>query len=241
MRQLLIALLVLLVPFSLVQADEETLPKGFKPLFNGKDLEGWQGGSTYDPAKITDEIQSKWDEEIKKHWQVKEDALVSDGHGPHLVTKAKYRNFELWVDWWLAPNGDSGLYLRDTPQVQIWDPANEAAHQHGSDKGSGGLWNNKRHERFPLEVADKPTREWNRMYVRMVGPYVLVKLNDKLVVDNVVLENYFNPDEPVLAEGRIHLQTHGSETRFRRVLLREIDKEESGDLLKKIEAGKQDN
>jgi hypothetical protein len=230
--------LLLMLPVSMARGETDKLPEGFKPLFNGKDLDGWEGGSTHDPRKITDEIQAKWDAEIAKHWQVKEGALVSDGHGPHLATKTKFRDFELWVDWWLAPHGDSGIYLRELPQIQIWDPQNEAAHANGSDKGSGGLWNNKKHERFPLEVADKPTREWNRMYVRMVGPYVEVKLNDKLVVDNVVLENYFSPDEPAFGEGRIHLQTHGSETRFRRLLIREIDKQEAAKLLATIEADK---
>lgn len=223
-----------------ISAATDKAPEGFKPIFNGKDLEGWEGGSTADPKKITDEQQAKWDDEIKKHWKVEEGQLISDGHGPHLVTKEKYRDFEMWVDWNLAPKGDSGIYLREIPQVQLWDPKNEAAHPHGSDKGSGGLWNNKKHERFPLEVADKPTDEWNRMYVRMVGPYVLVKLNDRLVVDNVELENYFAPEEPAFAEGRIHLQTHGSETRFRRVLVRKIDKKEAAKVIEEIKADDED-
>ena len=71
----------------------------------------------------------------------------------------------------------------------------------GADKGSGALWNNKKHERFPPVVADKPIGEWNRMYIRMVGPYVTVKLNDKKVVDNVILENYYDPKIPVFSRG----------------------------------------
>lgn len=234
---------LLLMPVALLaKADApieatDKAPEGFKSLFNGKDLEGWVGGSTADPRKITDQQQAKWDNEIKDHWKVEQGQLVSDGHGPHLVTKQKYRDFEMWVDWNLAPEGDSGIYLRDIPQVQIWDPQHKPAHAAGSDKGSGGLWNNKKHERWPLEVADKPTGEWNRMYIRMVGPYVLVKLNDKLVVDNVELENYFAPDEPAFEEGRIHLQTHGSETRFRRILLREIDKDQRAKILAEINSG----
>src|SRR5690606_22661373 len=109
------------------------------------------------------------------------------------------------------PGGDSGIYLRDVPQVQLWDPTSERDHRHGADKGSGGLWNNQKHGRFPLQLADKPTGEWNRMHVRMVGPYVAVRLNDQLVVDNVKLENFFAREEPMFEEGRLHLQTHGSE------------------------------
>jgi hypothetical protein len=180
-------------------ATENVAPEGFVALFNGTDLEGWNGGSTADPRKITDEQQAKWDAGIAEHWRVENGELVNDGHEPHLATKKDYGDFELWVDWKLSPKGDSGIYLRDCPQVQLWDPTNEEAHKNGSDKGSGGLWNNQTHERWPSEVADKPVGEWNRMYVRMVGEYVTVVLNDKKIVDNVVLENYFDSAIPANA------------------------------------------
>lgn len=230
-------LLLALWVHSGVARGEAPLPlrQGFEPLFNGKDLDGWIGGSTHDPREISDQLQQKWNEAVPRHWKVVDGILVSDGQGPHLVTEKKYRDFELWVDWKLAPGGDSGIYLRDIPQVQIWDPANERDHQHGADKGSGGLWNNKQHERFPLHRADKPTGEWNRMFVQLVGRYVTVRLNDKLVVDRVVLENFFARDQPLFEEGRIHLQTHGSETQFRNLLVREIPRDESQRIVAGIE------
>lgn len=212
-------------------------PQGFTAIFNGEDLKGWKGGSTHDPATITPEEQAKWDADVPKHWRVEKGELVSDGHEPHLVTAKDYGDFELWVDWKLPPEGDSGIYLRGCPQVQIWDPANEKAHPQGSDKGSGGLWNNQTHERFPPVVADKPTNEWNRMYIRMVGEHVKVVLNDKTVVDNVVLENYFDRKQPVPAKGAIHLQTHGNETRFRNLFVREIPHDEADGILKEIQGG----
>jgi hypothetical protein len=221
------------------RAEENQPPKGFTALFDGKDLKGWKGGSTADPRKITPEQQAAWDAEVPKHWKVENGEIVSDGHGPHLVTDKNYGDFELWVDWKLAANGDSGIYVRDTPQVQLWDPTNKEAHQHGSDKGSGGLWNNQKHERFPSEVADKPIGEWNRMYVRMVGDKVTVVLNDKKVVDNVVLENYFDRSLPVFPTGTIQLQTHGSETRFKNVFVREISAEESAKLLSEMGEGEE--
>lgn len=210
----------------------DSIPDGFEPLFNGTDLTGWVGGTTIAPAAITPEQQAQWNAEIPDHWKVEGDQIVSDGHGPHLVTEKKFANFELLVDWNLAPNGDSGIYLRDCPQVQIWDPTNEAAHKHGSDKGSGALWNNQQHERWPLVKADKPCGEWNEMRIRMVGPHVLVVLNGELVVDNVVLENYYDRSKPVPNEGRIQLQTHGSETRFRKLWIRELGAKESAALLR---------
>lgn len=212
-------------------------PKGFTALFNGKDLDGWKGGSTVDPGKITKEQQTKWDEELPKHWRVENGELVSDGHDPYLATKKDYGDFELWVDWNLAAKGDSGIYLRGCPQVQIWDPTNADAHKHGSDKGSGALWNNDKHEKWPNEVADKPIGQWNRMFIRMVGERVTVVLNDKKVVDNVVMENYYDRKSPVPKTGPIDLQTHGSETRFRNVFVREIGAEEATKLLSAMDGG----
>jgi hypothetical protein len=56
----------------------------------------------------------------------------------------------------------------------------------------------------------------------MVGDRVTVWLNDKLVVDNAVMENYFDRTQPVPARGPIQLQTHGGEIRWRNIFLREL-------------------
>lgn len=212
-------------------------PTGFMPLFNGESLSGWHGGTTQDPRKITPADQEKWNAAVPAHWRVENGELVNDGQEPHLVTDGQYGDFELRVDWKLSPKGDSGIYLRGCPQVQIWDPTNPAERKNGNEKGSGGLWNNEKHERFPLEVADLPIGQWNHMVVRMVGDYVKVMLNDKLVLDNVVLENYYDRKIPVFARGPIHLQTHGRETRFDNVSIREIAAEEATALLSEIGGG----
>jgi hypothetical protein len=228
---------VVLNSFSLAQ-DNNAPPKGFTALFNGEDYKGWTGGATEDPRKIAAltgdkraEHEAKMQKGLKEHWKVEDGELVSDGHDPYLATPRDYGDFELWVDWKIGANGDSGIYLRGVPQVQIWDPTNKEAIPLGSDKGSGGLWNNKKHERFPLVMADNPIGQWNRMYIRMVGPYVFVKLNDKKIVDNVILENFYDANIPVFKNGPIYLQTHGSETRFRNVFVREIPAEESNKIL----------
>ncbi|MFO0791270.1 MAG: DUF1080 domain-containing protein [Pirellulales bacterium] len=216
-------------------------PQGFTALFNGKDFNDWTGALTEDPKKVAAlegdkraEHEKKMLDGIKEHWKVEDGQLVSDGHDPYLATTKEYGDFEMWVDWKIGPKGDSGIYLRGVPQVQIWDPTNEKAIPLGADKGSGGLWNNKKHERDPLVRADNPIGEWNRMYIRMVGPYVFVKLNGKKVVDNVIMENYYDPSIPVYNRGPIYLQTHGSETRFRNVFVRELSSEESNKILSEV-------
>jgi hypothetical protein len=219
--------------------DQTPVPPGFTSLFNGKNLDGWKGGLTVDPAKITPQQQREWDADVPKHWRVDNGEIVNDGNDPFLATVKDYGDYVLWVDWKLSPQGDSGIYLRGCPQVQLWDPKNEAAFKHGADKGSGALWNNDKDGKFPPVVADKPTGQWNRMYIRIVGPYVKVMLNDKLTVDNKILENYYDRARPVPPRGPIDLQSHGSETRFRNVFIREIPPEEADKLLSEIRGGEE--
>ncbi len=241
---MLLALLqITLGQFSARAQENNIPPKGFTPLFNGKDYDDWTGARTEDPRKIkalsTEERaahEMKIKEELHQHWKVEQGELVSDGHEPYLATTRDYGDFEMWVDWKIGPNGDSGIYLRGVPQVQIWDPNNKDVIPLGADKGSGGLWNNKKNKKDPLVKADNPIGEWNRMYIRMIGPYVTVILNGKKVVENTIIENYYDPNIPIFARGPIYLQTHGSETRFRNVFIREISPEEANEELSKIGA-----
>lgn len=210
-----------------------TVPEGFAPLFNGSDLAGWRGLAA-DPRKkaaMTDEelaeARARADGSMRAHWRVVDGVIEFDGKGESLRTERDYANFELYVDWKIPPAGDSGIYLRDNPQVQIWDTTHEPLFKHGADKGSGGLWNNKEHARFPLVLADKPVGEWNTFFIRMVGDRVTVKLNGQLVVDNVPLENYWEPGKPLPATGGIELQNHGNKLWFRNIYIRELP-DESG-------------
>ena len=210
-------------------------PKGFTALFDGKDLNGWRGRQpNYNPleeAKLTPEERAKkqaeWNAERDKHWRVDvaKGEIVSDGQSPHLATAKNYGDFEFYVDWLMVNhNGDSGVYLRGTPQVQVWDPDNPREVRNGAPKGSGALWNNNNDNpgKWPLVKADNPVGEWNTFHIKMVGPKVWVWLNDKLTVDGQVLDNFFDKSQPVVAEGPIELQTHGSEIRFRNIFVREL-------------------
>ena len=206
-----------------------------------KILIAWTGASTRDPREIAALSSTehkaflvKMKTEITRHWHVDNGVLVSDGQEPYLATTTEYGDFELWVDWQLGPLGDSGIYLRGVPQVQIWDYTNAAKFDRGADKGSGGLWNNTTHERFPKQVADTPIGQWNRMLIRMVGQYVTVVLNDKTVVENEIFENYFDHSRPIFMRGPIYLQTHGAETRFRNIFIRELSPSESHEQLAKM-------
>jgi hypothetical protein len=123
------------------------------------------------------------------------------------------------VDWKISKDGDSGIYLRGSPQVQIWDPTGK---EPTAKVGSGGLYNNEKHPSTPLTVADNPVGEWNTFHIKMVGDLVTVHLNGVLVVDNVVMENYWDRSIPIFPEEAIELQAHGNELAFRNIYVKEL-------------------
>lgn len=203
--------------------------EGFVPLFNGKDLKGWKG-LVGDPikrskmdAKTLAEAQKKADAEMRDSWKVVNGELQFTGHGNNITTVKKYGDFEMLIDWKIINNntlnGDAGIYLRGTPQVQIWDIANLKV---GAQVGSGGLYNNKENESKPLQVADKKLDEWNTFHIIMKADRVTVYLNDVLVTDNVILENYWDRSLPIFAEEQIELQAHGSPIAYRNIYIKEL-------------------
>ncbi len=225
------------MPARPILARDPVVPDGFIALFNGRDLSGWKGlvGTPVTRAAMTAaeraEAQKQADARMKAHWSVVDGVLVFDGRGDNLCTEKEYGDFELYVDWKIAPGGDSGIYLRSSPQVQIWDPDYEPYFRHGAENGSGAFWNNQQHPRFPLVRADRPVGEWNTFRIQMIGERATVWLNGQLVVDDVVMENVWDRRLPIAPRGSIELQNHGSRLFFRNLFLREIGPEEANRIL----------
>jgi hypothetical protein len=224
-----------------------TPPEGFTLLFNGKDLTGWQSVITMKERKTLskEQIEEKLERDNKKnlpHWTVKDGILTYDGKGNSLQTVKDYGNFELFCDWKIEPKGDSGLYLRGQPQVQIWDSdLSPGARNEDKGTGSGGLWNNplppdaaksKDNElrlkegqkigKIPLKKADRPVGEWNTFRITMKGDLVTVYLNGELVVDKQPLVNYWFRGEKLPEKGPIELQHHGDQLWFRNIYIKEL-------------------
>ena len=216
---------------------ENQPPDGFVALFNGQNLEGWTAMPHFSPVELaamsdaerTTRLE-KWMEEARAHWTVEDGELVNDGRGPYLTTKQSFGDIELWIDYKTVPLADSGIYLRGTPQVQIWDYTEAGGKwDRGADKGSGGLFNNTKGAagQLPRVLADKPFGEWNRFRIWQVGDRTSVWLNDQLVVDRAIMENFWDRTRPLLPEGPLQLQTHGGEIRWRNIFVREIPREEA--------------
>ena len=152
----LAAMSLLLVAACATWAAEKPLnqpPEGFVALFNGKDLTGWKGllKGPYDnpdkraalaPEKLA-KLQQEADEDMRAHWKVVDGVLVFDGKGRSLCTAKDYGDFEMLVDWKIEKGGDSGIYLRGSPQVQIWD----TGQSHGRRRGR---------LRRPLQQPEEP-------------------------------------------------------------------------------------
>jgi hypothetical protein len=210
---------------------DNTPPKGFKALFNGKNLSGWKGllkepldnpskRAALSPKERT-MAQRQADEDIRGHWKVENGGIVFDGKARSLCTVKDYANFEMLVDWKIPPHGDSGIYLRGSPQVQIWDPFTQPT-KAGSAVGSGAFYNNQKNPSKPLKVADKPIGEWNRFRILMVGEHAHVFLNGELVTQDTVMENYWDRGQPIFPSGQIELQNHGDQLWFKNIYIREI-------------------
>jgi hypothetical protein len=199
------------------------------PLFNGKDLSGWKGlvENPIARAKMSSSElaakQAEADKKVLSNWSVHDGMIVFNGSGDNLCTVRDCGDFEMLVDWRITKDGDSGIYLRGSPQVQIWDPARTDV---GAQVGSGGLYNNQKNPSQPLVRADNPVGEWNAFRITMIGEKVTVYLNGIKVVDNVVLENYWDRKQPIFATGSIELQAHGTDLAFRDIYVREISEKE---------------
>jgi len=215
---------------------------GFTALFNGKDLTGWQAlidigtlkfGAGLNPADLLKlspaekaAKQKESNDTYLKHWSVVNGILVFDGvqadrlnphvekGGQNLQTVKEYGDVDLYVDWCVDDGADSGVYLKNSPQVQIWFQA----------PGSGGLYNNKVGAKNPLVVADHPAGHWNTFHIiQRDSDMTTIWLNGQLVVDNVKMEYYWDYSKPLPARGNIELQYHGSKLYWKNIYVKELN------------------
>lgn len=199
-----VAAMILLGAIACLAGENLAPAEGFRPLFNGKNLDRW-----------------KADQESRKHWVVRDGVLAYDGKNRDLWTLQSFGDFVLKVDWRLPAPGDSGIYLRGTPkaQVNIWC----------SELGSGEVYGYRTDSKQPEEVrkaatplkrADKPVGQWNTFVITLQGETLTVVLNGEVVISGARL-----PGVP--PSGPIGLQHHGNPLEFRNILIRELPRKES--------------
>ncbi|MEN6449637.1 MAG: DUF1080 domain-containing protein [Thermoguttaceae bacterium] len=228
------AMLIALAVIGVLRAADSSPPPGFTPLFDGTDLAGWRGllkppldnpriRARLKKAKIA-AAQKEADQAIRR-WRIENGEMtLTIGPGRSLATVKDYGDFELYADWKIGEDGESGIGLRGCPGVQLCDPFTKpTAPDHQA--GSGGLASNQFHPATPSKVADKPIGQWNSLYIKMVGDRVTVKINGELVVDNVVLENHWDRSKPIARTGPIEVLHHHGDLSLKNIYVREISEE----------------
>ena len=199
----------------------EEVPIGFDSLFNGKNLDGWfmsfDGFHRANNLKHVsyEEARAKALDEMSSVWKVSDGTIENLKMGGNLVSERDFENFECYIDWKMTGDGNSGVYLRGMPQVQIWnDPI-----------GSGGLSNNRDLFRNPMVNRDKPPGQWNRLHILMYGNVVTVVNNGGLVVNQGAMENYWNRSAQPANQGPIELQNSEGNIAFRNIFIRSVTDE----------------
>ncbi len=172
--------------------------KGWTPLFDGKDLSAW----TVNDAQA-------------KSWLVEDGIIRYDGKGGSLRTKQAFTDYTLRVDWRLPRQADSGVFVRDSSQLNIWTWA----------MGSGEMWEHRggwkpkaegeRNPYIPLSREDRAVGEWNTFVVTVKDNKVTVVLNGKEVIHEAPLSS--KPHASALG-----LQQHGDPIEYKSIYVKQL-------------------
>ena len=141
--------------------ERKTPPKWGKPiqLLNGKDLSGWKMSDPNATSK----------------WTVENGVLVSPGHGPELISDAKFEDFKLHVEFNCAQGSNSGVYLRGRYELQIEDDPQPE----GPTMRTGGIYG------FLAASPEQPRKpgEWQTYDITLIGRVVTVVQNGQTIID----------------------------------------------------------
>jgi alpha-3'-ketoglucosidase len=223
-----VALSLVTTPSLSAQAPANTLTPeerraGWKLLFNGRSLDGWRG---YQMKKAP------------AGWQVVDGAITRTAEGGDLITRKKYGDFELALEWQIAVRGNSGVFYRGTeqydhiywsaPEMQVLD---DAGHPDGASRltaagAAYGLYP------APAGVV-KPAGEWNQARIVVKGHHVEHWLNGQQLLSyelgsddwkaKVTASKFHEwPAYGTAPAGYLGLQDHGDWVAYRSIKLREI-------------------
>lgn len=211
--RIIVALLAMQISCS---AAQEPLEASWKPLFNGKDLEGWvtKGSAT---------------------WKV-EDGVIAGGQDGDprrsgvLITKDEFKDFELALDFMIDEHGkyNSGIYIRNDPGSQGQQTYQINIGRAAAGEYCGGIvlrkpkgieWLAKGDEK---DEVRKPLA-WNSLSLLARGAHFVIHLNGVKIVDATDPA----PTPRHLRKGVISFQTYGAEghagfVKFRNLKIREL-------------------
>jgi hypothetical protein len=196
---------------------------GWRLLFDGESTDGWRGYGRPD---------------MPDGWRVVDGALTRVGPGGDIITEDVFRDFELALEWNVAPGGNSGIFYRAiegdgpiymyAPEMQVLD---DDAHADGLSRLTAAGAN---YGLYPAPAGVvRPAGEWNAVRIRVEGSHVTYWLNGERIIDyelggadwgaRVAGSKFAEwPDFGRAAEGHIGLQDHGDRVAFRSIRIREL-------------------
>lgn len=188
-------------------AEPAPADEGFTPIFNGKDLTGWEGNLEL--------------------WKVENGMLVGDSpginHNEFLATEKKYGDFELRLEFRLRNGvGNTGVQFRSERE-----PNSTAVIGYQADLGQifwGCLYDEHRRNRVLVQAPKSlfdvlKKNDWNEYVIRAEGDHIVLKINGHTTVD------YHEPDDKIARTGLIALQVHSGgpmRIEFRNIRIREL-------------------
>lgn len=202
-------------------APETVDADGWRPLFDGHSTAGWRGYRRPD---------------VPAGWQVVDGALTRVGEGTDLITIEQFTDFELELEWMIAPGGNSGVMFHVTedhgapwetgPEMQVLD---NGVHKDGGDPFTSAGSNYALHP--PESDETLPPGEWNEARLVVQGSHVEHWLNGDLLLEyelgsddwlRRVSASKFAamPDYGKRPRGHIVLQDHGDRVAYRNIRVR---------------------
>jgi len=130
-------------------------------LFDGKNLSGWVCQNPHHPMR----------------WFVKDGILQNEGKDAcNIYSTRKFEDFRLEVEFNVAPDSNSGVYLRGRDEIQILDGYNRPMDVHSQGALYGFI--------VPAVKADKPAGQWQTFDITLVANRLTVIMNGKKIIDN---------------------------------------------------------
>lgn len=206
---------------------EKEKKEGWQLLFNGKDLNGWR---TFQGKEISG-------------WKVIDGVLNNSGvgsdHGGDIITKAKFQNFELSLEWKIAPQSNSGIFYHVNEKIGTAIYESGPEYQLIDDKGWPDRLRDDQHSganygmHAPKNSVVKDSNEWNQTRIVVEGTHVQHFLNGVKVVDYQLWDNDWlllkekgkwkdYPYYGMARKGPIGLQDHGGLAQFRNIKIKVI-------------------
>jgi len=196
---------------------------GWRLLFDGKTTNGWRA---YNGSGVPE------------GWQVVDGALTRVTPAADIITIEKFRDFELSLEWNVAPGGNSGIFYRavegldyiyqGAPEYQVLD---DERHADGKSELTSAGSNYALHP-VPRGIV-RPAGQWNEARIVVKGSHVEHWLNGRKVVEydlgsdewkRLVANSKFASWKQygTAAEGHIGLQEHGDRVAFRSIKIRPL-------------------